>query len=244
MHRIAGRQHHHRPAATAQDLVDGVRQRHRPAERARPRIVAGSMARCRSPPTTSSAPSMSDAAESGQAPASRPRPARRWRASGSWLLSHAGPSPISSALTAAAAIALPPRRPRKVTKGMPRPACDQHLLRFGGADEADGKSEDRRRPIAVEIDPLDQTEERRRRIADDHNRAVEPLAPQIDAPPSCGYCRCAGLPDRLGILGPGDDLVGGGKMATNDAGRGHRRIAEQRRAAGECRPAAPGRCPG
>src|SRR6185369_16517095 len=96
---------------------------------------------------------------------------------------------------------------------------------------------DCRRPIAVEIDPLEQTEERRRRIADDHNRAVELLAPEIDGRRAAGIADAPGGLNGLGILGTGDDLIGGGKMATNDSPRGHRRIAEQRPPAGECRPA-------
>ena len=120
---------------------------------------------------------------------------------------------------------------------MPSPASISSAFEFGGTHEAHGKGQDRCRAITVEIDPLDQTEERRRRIADDHHRIVEPLAPEIDRRRTSGIADAPGGLDGLGILGAGDNLIGGGKMATNDSPGRHPRIAEQRRPAGERRPA-------
>ena len=85
----------------------------------------------------------------------------------------------ASALTAAAVTALPPSRPRTVTKGAG--ACvDQRVLQFGGADEADRNADDRRRTRRAVAQHLEQTEERGRRIADGDDRARQAVDPEVE----------------------------------------------------------------
>ena len=88
------------------------------------------------------------------------------------------PSP-ASALTAAAASALPPRRPASAMKASP-PEVGERRLGLGGADKADRKAEHQRRLRRAVGEHLEQMEQRGRRVADRDHRAGEMRPPQLD----------------------------------------------------------------
>ena len=138
-------------------------------------IVSGSMARWRSPPTTSSAPLDQAAAERRQL-----RPAALAEPDDGEPAAHAAPSPISKRIDGGGSHGAAAAPAAQGDEGNAQCSRGQQLLRFRSTDEAHRKGQDRRRPIAVEIDPLDQAEQRRRRIADGDHAAIQPLAPEID----------------------------------------------------------------
>src|SRR5439155_8984942 len=116
-HRVAGRQRHHRAAAPGEDLVDGARHRRRPGA---PLGAALGHQRQVTPA----------ADQQRRAVDQRPgllrqavEPALANADDGEPRVHRGSPSPARSALTAAAASALPPRLPRSVRKGIARPAA-------------------------------------------------------------------------------------------------------------------------
>ena len=138
-HRIAGRQHHHRPAAPAR----GSPRRSATAASAQLRRSAWTVAaawpdgarRRRSAPRPRSA--MRRGRRQARSSPSSPTP--MMVSQGSWSASHRRPAPISSALTAAAASALPPRRPRRVTIGDAEPGAISASLDSAAPTKPTGK---------------------------------------------------------------------------------------------------------
>ena len=96
---------------------------------------------------------------------------------------------LASAFTAAAAIALPPRRPCTTRCSSAAGWRGELGLGLRRADEADGHADHGRRPVGARLDHLEQPEERGRRVADDDDRAGEPRPPQLHGGRACASCR-------------------------------------------------------
>ncbi len=134
---------------------------------------------------------------------------------------------LASALTAAAAMALPPLRPCTIRNGT-RPSAASAALDFRGADEADRHADHRGRVRGAGVEQFEQPEQRSRRVADGDERAFHPLAPQREGG---GRTRVADAPGDFGHLWRvqrADHLVRGGQPGTRDAVRDHLRVAQDR----------------
>jgi hypothetical protein len=142
-------------------------------------------------------------------------------------------APAAIALSAAPAMALPPRRPSSVTKGMPRGLPASSALDSAAPTKPTGKGEDggRARPAGVEA--FEKREQGGRRVADNHDRAVQPFCPQGDG--RRRTCRPHFSSQRLGawIVEGADHLGGGRKRAPDDRRAGHLAIDEDRLSRGE-----------
>ena len=139
-------------------------------------------------------------------------------------LAHA--SPAASALTAAAAMALPPRRPRTVTKGMPWGSEASRAFDSAAPTKPTGKPRISAGLGAPCLDPLHQTEEGGRRIADRDDGACQPLVPEIDLGGAAGGSPCAGHVGHARIAEQADHLVAGRKTLGDDPVPHHFGIAE------------------
>ena len=149
---------------------------------------------------------------------------------------------LAIALTAAAVIALPPRRP--CTTRYSRPGLRQRPLRFRGADEADRDADHRRRARtgpAGDLRPV---------ISSRRNSAVGALPIATTAPSSRSPHRSTAAAERVvpsraasaataGSLQGADDLVAGGQPRPGDPGRDHLRVAQDGRAAPQRGPRVP-----
>ena len=131
---------------------------------------------------------------------------------------------LASALTAAAAIALPPLRPRTTIEGSPLPISAS--FEFRRADEADRHADDRGRARRAGADQFEQAEERGRGVADRDDRACEPRQPEVDRrcrpgrPEPCSERRSGRIGERA------DDVVAGGQAGAGDAFGDHACVAE------------------
>ncbi len=182
----------------------------------------------------------------------RPRPPRASARSALSVISSGSPGPtptpieprrahtplLASALTAAAVIALPPRRPFTHEIGHAVPALREGFLRFRRADEADGNAEDRRRPRRAGVEHLEQTKQRRRRIADGDDGAGELIAPRSSAAAERVVPRRSASAGTRGIAQRADHRVARRQPRARDAVRDHLGIAQDRRAGCAARPRA------
>ena len=119
-----------------------------------------------------------------------------------------------SALTAAAASALPPRRPRERDIGEAAAEPDQRRLGLGGADKADRKAEDQRRPRGALGDDLEEMKQRGRRVADRDDGARRDAA--ATARPRRPSACCAAPRPRRRVAGSrkrADHLVSAGSRS-------------------------------
>ena len=143
------------------------------------------------------------------------------------------------ALTAAAAMALPPRRPGHHQIGHAARSVDELLLGLRRADETDRPAQHRDRRRNPLVDQFQQPEQGGGRIADRQHRAGQPVGPQLH-----GGRRAGGVPTSRQLGRPRighqrHDLVVGGQPCGGDPGGHHRRIAQHRGAAAQ-RGAGPG----
>jgi hypothetical protein len=135
----------------------------------------------------------------------------------------AGSSGAARALTAAAARALPPRRPRKVRNGTPW-------------DEAHRKAQDRRWPRPALQQQLEQAEQRGWRIADRHHGARQMGPPKLDR--GGRACGLAGLgqPGHRRVLQRAEHGVAGRQARPGHPIGHHAAVGDDRRAGGQRRP--------
>ena len=135
---------------------------------------------------------------------------------------------LASALTAAAVMALPPMRPRTIRNGRPRGFAARRILRLGGADEADRNAEDGGWTWRAGVDHFEQAEQRRRRIADCHHRAFEPLGPQIKRRGRASGAKLLRQLRHTRVAQGADHFVGGRQPRAGHAMRHHLGIAQDR----------------
>ena len=136
---------------------------------------------------------------------------------------------LASALTAAAAIALPPRRPSTTRLGH-APVRQQRRLRFRRADEADRHADHRGGRRRAGVEQFEQMEQRGRRVADRDHRAGQPRAPQVERGGRACVADAPRERRRVGVGQRADDVVAGGQARAGDAVRNHLRVAQDRRA--------------
>ena len=175
-----------------------ARERRRPGEALDVRPARrGTMARWRSPPTSTSAVSIERRARAGERPARPSSPMPTTASQGVMLV-----PPRISAFSAAAAMALPPRRPCSVMKGRPRSFAASAAFDSAAPTKPTGKPSTSAGLCGAAGDELEQPEQRGRRVADDDDRAVESVAPASSMPAAervwperVGELRGAGLVD-------------------------------------------------
>ncbi len=99
---------------------------------------------------------------------------------------------LATALRAAAAIALPPRRPRTMTLGT-RARAKQGLLGFRRPDKADGNADHGggRYHIGL-LQDFEQAKQGGRRVADHHHRTRQSIPPQLHGGRGAGGAACGG----------------------------------------------------
>ena len=114
-------------------------------------------------------------------------------------------------------------------------AGGERLFRLGRADEADGDPDDQGRAWGAGVDHLEQAEQGRRCVADDHDRAVEPVAPEFHGSGGPRGAEPRRQSRDVAMVQGADDRIGAGQAAAGDPVGDHGGIAEDRRARGQGR---------
>jgi hypothetical protein len=91
-----------------------------------------------------------------------------------------------------------------------RVLCERELG-LGRADEADRDADDARRPPGPLLDELEQPEERRRRVADDDEPALQPVAPELERGRRARRGELLGERRDARVGERADDVVAGGQ---------------------------------
>ena len=135
---------------------------------------------------------------------------------------------LASALTAAAAIALPPLRPRMTMAGRP--------LSISASFDSAAPTKPTGMPMiaagrgAPADDHLEQTKQRGRRIADGDHRAAEPRQPELDRRRGARRAELRGEFGRGRIAERADHVIVRRQACARDPFGDHARIAKDRRA--------------
>ena len=116
-------------------------------------------------------------------------------------------------------MALPPRRPRSVRVGDVEPGCDQRFLGFDSTHEAHRQAEDQGGALGPGGQPVEEMEEGRRRVADDHDGALEVGPPQLDRGGAARRAEPSGQVRDGRIIERAADLDGGGQAVSDDPGQ-------------------------
>ena len=143
----------------------------------------------------------------------------------------------SRALTAAAAMALPPRRPRRVTQGRPRSAAISASLLSAAPTNPTGNARMRGGPLGPLAQALEQMEQGRRRVADRDHGPGEVGPPQLDRGGRAGGAEVGGQRRRALVVERQPDLVPRRQARRHDARRNHARVDQDRCTFGQRRPA-------
>ena len=141
---------------------------------------------------------------------------------------------LASALTAAAAIALPPRRPLTIANGT-RPSAAMASFDSAAPTNPTGIAMTAAGFGAPLVQQFDEPEKRRRRVADNDERTRQMRQPKLHR---CSRSRVADVFRKLGdarIAQRADDFIVCRKPGAGYAVRDHHRVAKNGRAVPECR---------